>query len=432
MQREELEKLESALEEYTEYLTNGMGRLETRESMAWYLTGLLLDGERKSMQPMAARLVEMPEEIEPMRQRLQECVSVSPWSDDLIRMRLAQHIERKLPNLEAFIFDDTGFPKQGKHSVGVARQYSGTLGKVGNCQVAPSLHLAGEKDSCCLTLQLYLPKEWASDPKRRQKAGIPDDIQFQTKWQIALALLKKVTQEWGLKKRIVLADSGYGKEIEFRQALREQGYQYSVGVTSEQVVWAPGTGPIPPDPTAKRNRGQPRWADGKQSPQSLLDLALSLGRKALQEVSWREGSKGPQLSWFHAVRVRVAHHHVKGKPPWPEEWLIYEWPEEEEKPSKYWLSNLPPETSLKELVRVTKLRWHVERDYQDLKEEVGLDHFEGRKWRGFHHHVTLCLVAHGFLALQRALFPPPPNQMDAFSSSPTASDSSSPALRLLS
>jgi len=405
--------------------------------MAWYIEGLLLDGVRKSIEPMAARLVDEPAGVEAMRQRLQQCVSVSAWSDDELRARLARKVEAELPGIEALVLDDTGFPKQGRHSVGVARQYSGTLGRTANCQVAVSLHLAGELGSSCLGMRLYLPDEWTSDRKRCRKAGVPDDILFKRKWEIALGLLDDADR-WGVTKRLLLVDAGYGEITEFREAIAERGYPYIVGMGGDPVVWMPGTAPLAPSGW-RRPRGHPgpartRFRDGKHSPVSLLDLATELGRKACRSVRWREGAKGTQRSRFGAVRVRTAHLHYRGRAPGPEEWLLYEWPADETKPTKFWLSNLPANTSLKELVRLAKLRWRVERDYQELKEEIGLDHFEGRSWRGFHHHVTLCATAHAFLALHRALSPPEGKELDsahgpaAASARPSSSDRMVPAL----
>jgi SRSO17 transposase len=413
MNRRQIDRLDRELREYVESLTEGMGRKERVRAMGWYVTGLLLDGERKSIEPIAARLVDDAGEIQAMRQRLQECVTVSTWKDEEVYKRLALKISGELPGIEAFVLDDTGYPKKGKHSVGVARQYSGTLGRVDNCQVAVSLHLAGEDGSACIGLRLYLPEEWAKDSARRKKAGIPSDIQFEPKWKLALEQLD-CALDWGLARHVVLADAGYGDTTEFRQGLRERQLNYVVGVQSSLVVWAPGTGPIPPRPwTDGRNRIGTRYRTGDQKPLSLLELAKSFGKSACRRVTWREGSKGKQRSRFNAIRIRTAHRHTVGRAPGPEEWLLYEWPEDEQEPTKYWLATLPPETSMKRLVYVAKLRWRIERDYQDLKEEIGLDHFEGRNWRGFHHHATLCAVAHGFLAIRRALFPPEQNALDA-------------------
>ena len=410
-----VKKLDRLLEAFAGSLFDGMGRPERRRAMAWYLEGLLLDGTRKSIEPIAARLVDEPSGIEAMRQRLQQCVSVSAWSDDEVRARLARKVQDELPEIEALVLDDTGFPKQGKHSVGVARQYSGTLGRTANCQVAVSLHLAGEPASSCIGMQLYLPEEWTSDPERCRKAGVPEDVRFLRKWEIALRLLDDANR-WGVAKRLLLLDAGYGEITEFREAIAARGYPYIVGMGGDPVVWKPGTAPVAPGdwrrPRGHSGPARTRYRDGRHSPVSLLDLAKSLGRKACRSIRWREGAKGTQRSRFGAVRVRTAHKHTQGRAPGPEEWFLYEWPAEEPEPTKFWLSDLPTNTPVKELVRLAKLRWRVERDYQELKEEIGLDHFEGRSWRGFHHHVTLCAAAHAFLALNRALFPPASQPLD--------------------
>ena len=431
-----VKKLDRALEAFTDELLEGMGRPERRRAMSWYIEGLLLDGTRKSIEPMAARLVDEPTEVEAMRQRLQQCVSVSTWSDDALRSRVARKLEAELPGIEALVLDDTGFPKQGRYSVGVARQYSGTLGRTANCQVGVSLHLAGELGSACLGMRLYLPEEWTRDRERCRTAGVPDEVVFQRKWEIALGLLDDAAR-WGVAKRLLLMDAGYGGVTQFREGIAERGYPYIAGIGSEALVWIPGTGPVAPSewrPPPGRHPGPPqkRFRDGKHSPVSVLELAKALGRKACRSIKWREGAKGTQHSRFNAVRVRTAHEHARGRAPGPEEWLLYEWPADEKEPTKFWFSSLPPNTSLKELVRLAKLRWRVERDYQELKEEIGLDHFEGRSWRGFHHHVTLCAAAHAFLALNRALFPPKGKAMDPADGAPAASTRAAAPDRIVS
>lgn len=261
MEAKELERLRAELAAFLDVMTEGMGRMERCRAMQSYVTGLLLDGERKSIQPMAARLVQEPSEAEAMRQRLQECITISDWNEDKVWSRLALHVAAKMPELEAFVLDDTGFPKKGEHSVGVARQYSGTLGRVDNCQVATSLHLAGEAGSACIGMRLYLPEGWAKNEERRAKAGVPDAVEFRTKWQLGLELLDKALA-WGLDKRVVLADAGYGDCMEFRQELRNRGLPYVLGILSTIVVWRPGEGPEPPPegstarPRAAGSRGK--------------------------------------------------------------------------------------------------------------------------------------------------------------------------------
>jgi SRSO17 transposase len=416
MQRHELEKLDRELSYFVEELFEGMGRLERRRAMRWYVEGLLLDGDRKSIEPMAARLVKDPSEVQAMRQRLQEAVTRATWSDDELRKRLACKADADLPGAEALILDDTGFPKKGVHSVGVARQYSGTLGRTDNCQVATSLHLASERGSCCIGMRLYLGVEWINDLERRTKAGVPDDVQFQTKWQIGLDMIDSAAC-WGVRPHVIIADAGFGDITDFREALKERGRKYVVGVQSELKVWAPNTGPVAPENRVRKGaKGHPirKFITGEQKPVTLSELAISRGQAMLQTLTWREGSRGPQKSRFGAVRIRTAHRHTTGRAPGEEEWLLYAWPAGSPKPTKYWLSSLPANTTIRRLVYLAKLRWRIERDYQEMKQELGLDHFEGRTWRGFHHHVTLVAIAHAFLALQRALSPPIPNErMDA-------------------
>jgi len=408
---QQLKKLERELAEFIDKLTADLGRPERREALRLYMTGLLLDGERKSIQPLAARLVDSDAEIEAMRQRLQQAVVVADWDDGVVRSRLAKLFDKEMPALEVIVFDDTGFPKKGSKSAGVARQYSGTLGRTDNCQVATSVHLAGEKGSACVGMQLYLSEEWIDDAERRLSAGIPETIQFKRKWEIAIDLLDRALG-CGVRPRIALADAGYGDAVAFRDALREREMQYIVGVTSTHSVWPPGAAPRKPKPGAN-GRPPTRFVDPKYEPISIQALAENLPKSAFRRVSWREGNRGRQSSKFACLRVRPAEQHTKGRPPDEEHWLICEWPEGEPTPTKFHLSSLPATTSLRELIRLMKLRWRVERDYQELKGEIGLDHFEGRTWRGFHHHATLCSAAHAFLALRSALFPPEQSEVDA-------------------
>lgn len=407
MHAAELRKLDDELTEFLDELLEGMGRIERRTSMRCYVEGLLLDGERKSTEPMARRLVRDEAEVEAMRQRLQECVAHGNWAHDVMFKRVANKVDAELPGVEALILDDTGFPKKGVHSVGVQRQYSGTLGRVDNCQVGVSLHLGGERGSCCIDMRLYLPKEWCEDKPRRDSVGVPEDVTFKTKWEIALDQLDAAIAR-GVRKHVVLADAGFGDITEFRDQLEDRGFRYVVGAASTIKVWAPGTGPIAPPEVAQKKKGRPqtKHRTGDIKPVTLVELATSRGTAGLKRLTWREGSRGPQRSRFGAVRVQTSHGHAAGKAPGHDVWLVWAWPKDAEKPAKFWLSNLPATTSLKRLVFLAKLRWRVERDYQEMKGEVGLDHYEGRTWRGWHHHCALVAVAHTFLTLQRVLSPP--------------------------
>jgi SRSO17 transposase len=412
MNRREIERLDRELGGFIDAMVDGMGRPERRRAMGAYITGLLLDGERKSVLPMAARLVDDSSEIEAMRQRLQQAVCVSSWSDAELLARLAQRVDRELPAVEALVIDDTGFPKKGTHSVGVARQYSGTLGRIDNCQVAVSVHLAGELGSACIGMRLFLPEAWASDSARCRSVGVPSSVGYAKKWEIALALVDDALAA-GVRHHVVLADAGYGDATEFRDGLTERKLPYVVGVMGSHCIWPPGIHPTVPKREPGTSGRPSTRAVAAVEPMSIQRYATELGLGNYRRVTWREGSRGKQSSRFAALRIRSAERRTKGRPPGNEEWLLCEWPDGETAPTKFYLSSLPATTSLKALVRAARLRWRVERDYQELKQEIGLDHFEGRTWRGFHHHATLCAVAHAFLALQRALFPPEETDLDA-------------------
>lgn len=406
-----LQQLRKELSAFLNEMLEGQGRPERRSALGHYITGLLLDGERKSIQPMAARLTEDSSQADAMRQRLQDCVAGSRWSELELARRFVIKMNRDLPGLEVLVVDDTGFAKKGKHSVGVARQYSGTLGRTDNCQVMTSVHLAGDLGSLMAGARLYLPKEWTDDTARCRSVGVPEEVEFKTKWQIALDLIDQ-TVGFGIRLHPVLADAGYGETVEFRDGLTQRGLTYVVGVPKHHLIWAPGSNPRPPKRRGGRGRPRSQWRDGNRKPIQIAALVKGIPRQRYKTISWREGVRGKMSSKFLAYRIRPAEKHTKGRPPAEEQWLLCEWHSSETKP-RFHFSTLPANMSLKELVRITKLRWRVERDYQDLKGEVGLDHFEGRTWRGFHRHATLCAVAHGFLALSRALSPPILDEVDA-------------------
>ncbi len=407
-----LAKLQKTLGAFLSEMTDGQGRPERRAALGSYVTGLLLDGERKSVQPMAARLVSDPGQVDAMRQRLQDCISASEWSELELKRRLAKKVLRELPKTEVLVIDDTGFPKKGTHSVGVARQYSGTFGGgTANGQVATSVHLAGGLGSVMISMRLYLPKEWTDDVQRCRKAGIPADVGFKPKWEIALGLIDEAIG-FGVTPMPILADAGYGALPRFRDELTRRGLPYVVGISNNHLVLPPGTSLKPPKPPSGRpGRIATRWHAGETKPIQLRKLVAGLTRAQYKTVSWGEGSQGRRSSKFLPFRVRPAEKHTQGRPIGDELWLLCEWQKCETTP-RFHFSTLPPSTSLRELVRITKLRWRVERDYQELKSEIGLDHFEGRTWRGFHRHATLCAVAHAFLALQRALFSPARDHVD--------------------
>jgi SRSO17 transposase len=372
-----------------------------------YCKGLLLPGERKSVEPMAARLA--PDNVRRMHQSLHHLVADAPWNDDELLREVRSEVlpaMQKHGPVAAWIVDDTGFPKKGKHSVGVARQYCGQLGKQDNCRVAVSLSVATWNSSLPIAYRLYLPEEWAKDSDRRKATGVPKEIQFQTKPQIALEQIRK-TVESDVERGVVLADAGYGVDGQFRAGLTKLELEYVVGVQSSMTVWEPGKEPLP----AKSWKGQGRppkllRRDSQHHPVAAKQLATALPPSAWKEVAWREGADRKLRSRFAAVRVRPACRDYERAEAHPEEWLLIEWPRGEAEPTKYWLSTLPPQTKLKPLVKMAKHRWIIERDYEELKQELGLGHYEGRGWRGFHHHATLCIAAYGFLIAERNRFSP--------------------------
>jgi SRSO17 transposase len=307
----------------------------------------------------------------------------------------------------AWVVDDTGFPKKGRESVGVTRQYCGQVGKQDNCRVAVSLSVTTEKASMPVAFRLYLPESWIKDRERRKKTGVPDSIQFQTKAEIALEQIRRA-RDRGIPQGVILADAGYGTDTSFRTALTEMEMPYVMGIQNAIKVWKPGEGPLPVAPR-KGNIGRPRKLlrrNRKHQPVSVRELAVSLPSDVWKEVAWREGTKRKLQSRFAALRVRPAHRDYWRAEPHPEEWLLIEWPAGESEPTKYWLSTLPPDIALADLVHMAKHRWIIERDYQELKQELGLGHYEGRGWRGFHHHATLCIAAYGFLVAERNRFSP--------------------------
>jgi SRSO17 transposase len=387
----QLAKSRQRLEAFTEGMLAPLGRSERRHWGQIYVRGLLLDGERKSVGAMMLRLPEGNE------QALQQFVSQSPWPWEPVWEKLAATARSQ--KSEAFwIIDDTSFPKKGQHSVGVQRQYCGALGKLANCQVAVSLHQAGPAGSQPLAWRLYLPESWTEDRKRRQRVGIPADLTFHKKWELALHLIDQA-RAWGLPERPVLADADYGDRGEFRTGLEQRGLSYAVGITSQLVVWAE-----PPRPHVPRRRGpgpapqRLRYED--DAPLSVKALAQQ-HQARFRKVTWREGTKAAMSSRFWAQRVQTAHHWQWGEEPGPAVWVLVEWPAGEPEPAKYFLCDLPGQSSVRQLVRVAKSRHWVEQDYQQMKEELGLDHFEGRSWTGWHHHVTLVMLAHAFLQRER-------------------------------
>jgi SRSO17 transposase len=390
-----------------EGLAKAAGHADRTAPLKAYCAGLLLPGERKSVEPMAARLA--PDNVRRMHQSLHHLVADAPWSDEAILEQVRRYTVSAMKGkgaVLAWIVDDTGFPKKGSHSVGVARQYCGQVGKQENCRVAVSLSLATNFASLPIAFRLYLPDAWAKDEKLRQQAGIPDAVQFQTKPEIALQQIGEAVKE-GLTPAPVLADAAYGNDTGFRAGLEELKLQYVMGVQSSTTVWPPGTGPLPAKPWSGQGRPPSLLRrDGQHSPLSVKELALCLTAEDFHTVNWSQGTKGKLRSRFAAIPVRPAHRDYWRQTAHPELWLLIEWPKAEKEPTKYWLANLPAQISIKSLVLLAKLRWRIERDYEELKQELGLGHYEGRGWRGFHHHATLCIAAYGFLMAERCLFSP--------------------------
>lgn len=399
---------EARFSAYISRLESVIGHADRSKPLRDYCTGLLLPCERKSVEPLAA--VTAPDRTAAQHQSLLHFVSTGGWSDEAVLTQVRElvlpQIERHGP-IEAWIIDDTGFPKKGVHSVGVARQYCGQLGKQDNCQVAVSLSLASVHASLPVAYRLYLPQAWASDDARRKKVGVPTEIGFQTKPEIALDQLRAACAA-GLPRGVVLMDAGYGANRQLRVDVTALGLAYIAGIMPDAVVWPPGLAPLPP-PTRTGRRGRPAKRlrrDADHRPVAVKDLAFGLAASAWQTITWREGTNGSLSSRFARVRVRIATRDFELTQPWPEEWLLIEWPEGATEPERYWLSTLPQDIDFTRLVHLSRLRWRIERDYQELKQEVGLGHFEGRGWRGFHHHATLCIAAYGFLILEREAIPP--------------------------
>jgi SRSO17 transposase len=398
---------ERRFDAYLDAIAGALGHADRSGPARAYGTGLLLPGARKSVEPLAARMA--PQRVRAAHQALHHLVAKAAWRDeavlDVVRERVLPAIERHGP-IRYWIVDDTGFPKKGRHSVGVARQYCGQLGKQDNCQVAVTLAAANGHASLPIGYRLYLPETWADDPERRAEAGVPDEVAFRTKPQIALAQIRRALAD-GVPTGVVLADAGYGIDTEFRTSVTALDLLYVVGVQASTSLWPPGTGPLPPKPW--RGRGRPSQLvrrTAEHGPVSALDLAKGLPGAAWRTVIWREGSRAELASRFAAVRVRPAHRDYRRSEPRAQEWLLIEWPEGEEEPTKYWLATLPAATGLEELVATAKARWRIERDFRELKQEIGLGHYEGRGWRGFHHHAGLCIAAYGFLVAERCRFPP--------------------------
>ena len=387
------EGIERRFAAYCEEIGDALEHADRRVPAQWYLKGLMLPGERKSVEPMAARVC--PGNVSSAHQSMHHLVAAADWSDQAV---LAATARRVVPELVKtgrqcwWILDDTSHVKKGQHSVGVARQYCGRLGKQDNCQVAVSLSLATVRGSLPLDYRLYLPREWTDDRARCEKAGVPEEIEFRSKGEIAREQIEAALAA-GVARGIVLGDAGYGNEAAFRDWLSEQALPYVLGVRANTAVWWGEHQPAPDGPKLRKHVKR----DARHKPVTVLEVAQALPPHSWRTVSWRDGTRGRLSSRFARVRVCAANEDLMRQ----EEWLLIEWPHGEAEPRHYWMSTLGEKTSFRKLVFNAMGRWMIERDYQELKSELGLSHYEGRNWRGFHHHATLCIAAYGFLMLER-------------------------------
>jgi SRSO17 transposase len=407
MDRLELEESGSRFAAFVESLSEAVGHRDRAGPLRDYCAGLLAGCERKSVEPLAA--ITAPERVSAQHQSLLHFVGKAPWSDAAVLGKVREltlPILEKHGPVEAWIVDDTGFPKKGKHSVGVARQYCGQLGKQDNCQTAVSLSIANRHGSLPIAYRLYLPKEWTGDEERRRRAGVPGGVTFLTKPEISLEQIAKAYQD-GVPPGVVLMDAGYGVNTALRDGVTALGLSYVAGIQPQTSVWKEGEGPLPPKSFSGNGRPPKLMRrDKEHQPVSARELALSLPPNAWETIAWRQGACETLSSRFARVRARAAHRDYNLTEARPEEWLLIEWPEEEPEPTKYWLSTLPQTIGFVSLIDTAKLRWRIERDYLDLKQEIGIGHYEGRGWRGFHHHATLCIAAYAFLISERETIPP--------------------------
>ena len=381
---------------FVDEIVSGLPRVRQRENAGLYVRGLIEQGGRKSLQPTLFRLEETRARYESMQQFLAD----SPWDPALMVRACAERVAPEL-DVEAWVLDDTGFPKDGKHSPGVKRQYSGTLGKVGNCQIGVSVHAVGRCGTAPIGWALYLPEEWCADRERRAKAKIPEEIGFKTKPELGVGLVETAAG-WAVPVAPVLGDQAYGDNTELRDRLHDAGREYVFAVGGQTKVFTPETVFAVPDQTGRQGRPWSRLrADRK--PEAISDLVAAIGTEGSRTVAFRDGPDGKRTtSRFVFARVRPAHEWQKGTATPPrEEILIAEWREGADGPVDYWISNLPADTEPERLARLARMRWKIELDYKQLKGELGLDHYEGRSWIGWHHHTALVTVAHGFLTLER-------------------------------
>lgn len=372
-------------------------RPEQRRNAEVYVAGMLATGERKSLQPVVERQGRTPAEY----QSVQQFIADSPWDPEVVLRAVAERVCPRI-DVTAWILDDTGFPKQGKHSPGVKRQYSGTLGKTGNCQIGVSVHAAGERGTVPMGWALYLPEDWCSDPERRRKAKIPEGVTFQTKPQLALSLVQAATG-WEISRVPVLGDTAYGNNTELRTGLHESELEYVLSIDpNTNLLDADTIFEVPP--RASETGRTPSRARPDRRPRSVKLVVSELSPATFEHVIFRDGADEnapPLVSRFAFLRVIAAHPVTRDRLEPREEWLIVEWPEDHDEPTDYWISNLPADASHEQLARLARLRWTIELDYKQLKGHLGLDHYEGRSWLGWHHHAALVTLAHAWLTEER-------------------------------
>jgi SRSO17 transposase len=380
---------------FVEGIVLGLPLARQRENAGLYVRGLIEQGGRKSLQPTLFRLEETAARYESMQQFLAD----SPWDPALVVRRCAERVVPEI-GVEAWVLDDTGFPKDGKRSPGVKRQYSGTLGKIGNCQIGVSVHAVGKRGTAPLGWALYLPEDWCDDSERRARAKIPESVVFKTKPELGVELVERAAG-WGLPAAPVLGDQAYGDNTALRDRLHDAGREYVLAVGRQTKVFASETVFAVPEPAAATGRPKSRPRPDRE-PETVGDLIARVAATQSRTVDFRAGPDGePVSSWFVFTQITAAHGWQHGQAPRREEWLIAEWPLGKPEPSDYWISNLPADTEPEQLARLARLRWKIELDYKQLKGELGLDHYEGRSWIGWHHHTALVTVAHGFLTLER-------------------------------
>lgn len=384
------------LEAFVDEVVRGLGRSERRRNAALYVRGMLEAGGRKSLEPVVARLGGGMREYD----SLQQFVADSPWDPALLFRAVAERVAPKI-SVEAWVLDDTGFVKDGRHSPGVKRQYTGTLGKVGNCQIAVSVHAVGTQGTLPLGFALYLPEEdWCADPLRRQKAKIPPEVTFQTKPELALGLVARA-MGWEIPTAPILGDQAYGDNNDLRVAIDEANAEYVLSIGKGVGVFGPET--LFAVAKRQKGRGRPPSALHPDRPhESVEALARRLGPTSWARIAFGSDPTGiERFSRFAFVRVSAAHPLLRDRRTPRSEWLVIEWPEGAEGPSDYWLSNLPADATPERLARLARLRWMIELDYRQLKGELGLDHYEGRSYLGWHHHTALVTTAHAFLTEER-------------------------------